>query len=300
MLQKPKNFDDSVYLYCPRELVDCIDFNKESRKLNKGQRLSRKINPDTLKTNYIRLINFLSNIDIPYVSERKSYGYIATSKIKKNCSDKYYRICIELMMKHGILYVKQRRGGIETYEVGESTKGYRWNRTEKQFDEMGKDIYAHRVIFYKTKAKILKNIEELQAFYFCKPYMNKVVRKISKYKRPKLFGRKGRGFVKHSNDVRHVTRWDEFMVYINDKKLNTINNRKKYGIQKAIQLNYNVVLKLKYYRKICFDDFMKIARKLEDYLCSPVKGSDIIDELGGRYKDLLAPCIHKGNMFRTY
>ena len=252
---KPKDFQNGISIFCPKQIFDQFDFNKEVREINKSGRLSRKIKVDTLRINFMLLVNFLSN-NIP-TNESCHFKYIQSTTLRKYGSDKYYRICIDMLKRSGFLYIKSYNKGVETYSVGNQSKGYRWNKSKEQMNRM--TLCEIKVHDFKTKKKIMENVEMLQCFKYCKKCLTKVTRKVSKYKRPRKFnsGKSGQYFWK---DVKYLRNWYENTIYMTSKMVKFIDNRKKYALQHHLFSAYGMVIRLKYYKKLDFERLQTILQ----------------------------------------
>lgn len=258
LLQKPKHFQNGLSIYCPKQIIEHFDFNDEVKKLNKSGRISRKLNVDTLKINFILLVNFLSN-KIP-TNESKDFKYIQSTDLRKYGSDKYYRVCIDMLKRSGFLYIKSYKQK-ETYSAGVIAKGYRWNKSSDQFKRMHV-MYEHKVHEHKTKKKIIDNIEKIQCFKYSKPFMTKLTRKISKYKRPYKFG-SGKNGKYFWRDVAFVNQWYEKCIYISNKTANYLDSKKKYALQNYLYGAYGLVLRLKMYKNMSFKDIKELISSIE-------------------------------------
>lgn len=294
--QKPKNFDDGVFLYYPKALVDKIDFVGEARKMNKSERITRKINAETLKMNYILLLNFFSHEIKTFSDDKQRHTHISLKKIRQYCCDKYYRICIELMKKHKVLYVKVWNGR-ETYKVGEYSKAYRWNTTEYWIKDMSSEIGSFKVTEYRNKQKILDNLEILQCFSYCKPFMEKQKRKVSKFKKPKGFNKGGRGLMAWFKDSKFVRKWSEHDVYVDQKRMKSITHRKKYGLQRHFCKTFGVTIRLDMLGRLSLTHMKELASKFDDYLCSRLRGKDILAKFGDGIDKIFRVCENEKFMF---
>lgn len=295
--QKPKNFDDGVFLYYPKALVDKIDFVKEAREMNKGNRITRKIKADTLKMNYIFLLNYFSHKIDTFSGDKQRHTNISVKNLRKYCCDKYYRICIELMKKYKVLYVKIRND-TETYLTGEFTKAYRWNTSEYWIKDMSSEVGSFKVTEYRNKQKILDNLEILQCFYYCKPFMEKQKRKVSKFKKPRGFNLAGRGLMAWFKDNKYVTKWSEYDVYVDQKRMKSINHRKKYGLQRHFCKTFGVAIRLGMLGRLSLTHMKELASKFDDYLCSRLRGKDILKEFGSQINKIFRVCESEKMMFR--
>jgi hypothetical protein len=255
------NRDDGVYLYCPKEIIDMIDFSDEVRFINKNRGLSRKIDTEGLKTNFILMLNWLSNNIFLYAGDSETF-YLDAGKLRNICSDKYYRICIEILKKYKLLYIKTVNGK-ETYKVRSHPKSYRWNKSKYQMENM-KEVYTHRVTHHLFVKKVVNDIDNYQCFFSLKKHMVKQDRTISKFKKPKGFG-KNRGMTMMGHDIKYAYGKFKAAVYVSSKKLLGYINRKKYGMQRLLCQRFNCVIKKNIYFKLSLSDMKRIFHRFTEY-----------------------------------
>jgi len=300
LLEKPKDFQNGLSIYCPQEIMDQFNFNKEVKDINSSNRLSRKLKVDTLRVNFILIVNMLSNM-IP-TNDDSGFTYIQSTTLRKIGSDKYYRVCIDMLKRSGFLYIRSYDKK-ETYSVGKRAKGYRWNKSKDQMGRMGV-VYEHKVHEHKTKKKIIGNIEDLQCFKYSKSSLTKVSRKVSKYKRPYKFGKSKSGKY-FWRDVAFIKSWYEKTIYMTSKAVNVIDTRKKYALQNYLFSAYGLVVKLKRYNNMTFSDLKAIVSSVEKriYDCTgsyTVTGVDFrkFYDKSDDIHNIFATCHSKNALFR--
>jgi len=257
MSLKSDNFHGLLHLYAPKEIMDSIDWGKEVKELNKEQRIFRTVRVDTLKTNFILMLNFLSHTindcHNPCVG-------ISREKLSKACSSKYYRIVIDILKKHKYLYVLTVDDK-ETYCVKVFSKSYRWNKSKNQFNTMV-DIYKHPVRDTRVINKVLDNIELYQCFKYIKPNLNKTDKNVSVVKRPKGFNKGGRGIRGMLRDMNYIIKTKRRDIYVTPPSFSVKSNRVKYGIQLKLCKNYGIVLRNTYYIKYTSEYIKKLYDKI--------------------------------------
>lgn len=263
LLEKPKQVDNGIYLYCPQEIIDIIDFRSETSELNKSGRIHRKFTVNQVKENTILVLNYLSN-NITAKDEAIS-NYMATinchTGLRRACNSKLCRFCIELLKKYKILYIRTRYGK-ETYLVGERSKQYRWNYTVKQFENMT-SVYKHKVTHWAVVKKVMERLEELQCFKYTKRFLVKTNRKCRIYKKKPE---------KSKNPIQYMKNWCKYyhgyvegMIYITEGKQKCIENQYKYGYQRLIFDRIGKIIDPHWYRRMSLDRVLGILDDIYGY-----------------------------------
>jgi hypothetical protein len=165
---------------------------------------------------------------------------------------------------------------------------------------MSKNVGSIRVTEYRNKQKILKHLEILQCFSYCKPLMEKQKRKVSKFKKPKGFNFGGRGLMAWWKDNSYVTKWSEHEIYIDQKRVKALAHRKKYGLQIHFYKTFGVAVRLKMLGKLSLDHLKQIASKFDQYLCSRLKGKEFLDKFDSSIHRIFGVCNDEKKMFAVY
>lgn len=260
MLKEPKQVDNGIFLYCPQEIVDLIDFRGEANKINKSGRISRKIKTDTLKTNTLLIINYLSN-HIATKGETYMKPIHSNRDFRNVCNSKYYRICIEILKKHKLIFVRTRYGK-ETYRVGQISKQYRWNKSAEELYDM-KTIHKHKVTDYRFVKKVMDRCDELQCFKYLKPELVKMTRKCRVYKKKP---------VKSLNPIKTIDNWIKYYhsyvegeIYVTKGKQTLIENQFKYGYQRLIYDRIGHIIDPRMYRGLGLEKIREIIDDIYGY-----------------------------------
>jgi len=208
------------------------------------------------------MINFLSN-NITCRGERGEYMATINSLkgLRSVCNSKYYRICIEILQKHKLLYVRTRHGK-ETYMAGERSKQYRWNKTEKELMGM-QTVYKHKVTDHRYVKKIMERHEELQCFKYLKDSLVKTNRKCRIYKKKPEKGKTLVETVENWNKYYHG--YVEGEIYVTKGKMDLIKNQFKYGYQRLIYNRIGKIINPRLYRRLSLDKVREILADLYGY-----------------------------------
>jgi len=281
----PKYNQDHLTLYCSKKLLKHLDLKKECKLLNKEKRICRNITYNTLLVNMVLIVNYLSHI----IPERNNSGTqnINTKSLKKVSNNKMYRVCIDILKKKKILYIKTIWDGNESYRVGEYSKAYRWNITHRWFED--DELEKIKVKDIRNIRKICKQIDILQCIKWLKNHTDKKVISIRgnsnnlKYKTPK------------NNIERQINHswWvnaHNLNIFIHKGLTRMYENRSKYGLRMKILNVLKLNIDWRLYKRLSFHKLAELYDNIIEW--SGIKSDRDYRDMCPQY---ILSCIRKNN-----